>query len=229
VKRSEINVLIDEATLLFKKYNFLLPPFAYWTPEEWEAKGTQVDEIRECMLGWDVTDFGSNDFQSMGLLLFTLRNGSCNDRRYPKPYGEKILIVDEGQVTPMHFHWSKIEDIINRGGGNLILKLYNATADEGLADTTVSVTVDGCLCTVPAGEDIIIHPGESICLTSGLYHTFWGEPGSGKVLVGEVSCVNDDTTDNRFLEPIGRFPQIEEDEPPRNLLVGEYPVPVKSC
>ena len=45
---------------------------------------------------------------------------------------------------------------------------------------------------------------------------------AGKVLVGEVSKVNDDVNDNRFLKPTGRFPEIEEDEPPLHLLVGDY-------
>ena len=34
---------------------------------------------------------------------------------------------------------------------------------------------------------------------------------------------NDDNTDNRFYEPLGRFPEIEEDEPPYRLLCTEYP------
>ena len=42
------------------------------------------------------------------------------------------------------------------------------------------------------------------------------------VLAGEVSRVNDDHTDNRFLEKAGRFPAIEEDAPPLRLLVGDY-------
>jgi D-lyxose isomerase len=42
------------------------------------------------------------------------------------------------------------------------------------------------------------------------------------VLVGEVSTVNDDSTDNRFFEPVGRFPEIIEDVAPRHLLVGDY-------
>jgi D-lyxose ketol-isomerase len=32
-------------------------------------------------------------------------------------------------------------------------------------------------------------------------------------LVGEVSQVNDDLTDNYFLDTVGRFADIEEDEP----------------
>jgi hypothetical protein len=56
-----------------------------------------------------------------------------------------------------------------------------------------------------------------------LYHKFWAERGKGKVLIGEVSAVNDDNKDNRFHKPIGRFPTIEEDEPPLHLLCSEYP------
>jgi len=43
------------------------------------------------------------------------------------------------------------------------------------------------------------------------------------VLLGEVSQCNDDNTDNRFNPPVGRFPIIEEDEPPYRLLCNEYP------
>ena len=43
------------------------------------------------------------------------------------------------------------------------------------------------------------------------------------MLLGEVSQCNDDNTDNRFNPPFGRFPEIEEDEPPYRLLCNEYP------
>ena len=80
--------------------------------------------------------------------------------------------------------------------------------------------MDGVLHTVPAGGTVMLHPGESITLPTRLYHTFWGT--ENRVLVGEVSMVNDDNADNRFYEPIGRFPQIEEDEPPLYLLIKDY-------
>lgn len=63
-------------------------------------------------------------------------------------------------------------------------------------------------------------PGESITLEPYCYHKFWGA--ESRVLVGEVSKVNDDNTDNRFYEPVGRFPAIEEDEAPLHLLVNDY-------
>jgi D-lyxose ketol-isomerase len=139
-----------------------------------------------------------------------------------KPYAEKIMIVEENQETPMHFHWYKMEDIINRGGGNLVIELYNSTPDEGFADTPVKFKTDGVERVVQPGGSVILSPGESICLEQGVYHRFYGEPGKGRVLVGEVSTVNDDTADNRFYETVGRFPSIVEDEEPLHLLVSDY-------
>ena len=46
--------------------------------------------------------------------------------------------------------------------------------------------------------------------------------GSGDVVVGEVSKVNDDHADNYFLDPIARFADIDEDEAPVHLLCNEY-------
>jgi hypothetical protein len=153
--------------------------------------------------------------------MFTIRNGHLRDQRYVKPYCEKMLISDLGQVTPTHFHWSKSEDIIVRGGGNLAVQVFNSTQEETLDSSDVTVSVDGVARTVPAGGLITLTPGESIFLPRGMYHKFWGE--GGKVLLGEVSTVNDDTADNRFYDKVGRFPEIEEDEEPRYLLFSEYP------
>lgn len=221
MKRSEINSLIDDAARFARSHGLLLPPFAFWSPDDWRSKGSEADEIRDCMLGWDLTDFGSGDFANTGLIMFTIRNGHLRDDRYRKPYCEKMLISGENQITPMHFHWSKSEDIINRGGGDLVVQVYNSTPDEGLDDRDVAVSVDGVLRTLKAGDTVTLSPGESIYLPSGLYHKFWGE--RGRTLLGEVSTVNDDTTDNRFYEKVGRFPEVEEDEKPRYLLFSEYP------
>ncbi len=222
MKRSEINTIIRENIDFIKKMNFNLPRFAYFTPDDWRRKGHEYDEIRRNMLGWDVTDYGHGDFRNIGLFLFTIRNGNLADK-HGKPYAEKLLISDEDQYSPMHFHHNKMEDIINRGGGNLIVEVYNATDDDMLADTDVTVYLDGHTETVSAGTKIRLLPGESITLPQRQYHAFWAEKGYGKVLIGEVSMVNDDNTDNRFYETQGRFPAIEEDEAPLYLLCNEYP------
>lgn len=221
MKRSEINRILRENIEFIDKMNFKLPKFAYFTPEEWENKGHEYDEIRENMLGWDVTDYGHGVFEKIGLFLFTIRNGNIN--KPGKTYAEKLLISDEDQYSPMHFHHNKMEDIINRGGGNLIVEVYNATDDDQLADTDVTVNIDGHIETVPAGTKIRLTPGESITLPQRQYHAFWAEKGYGKVLIGEVSMVNDDNIDNRFYEKQGRFPEIENDEAPLYLLCNEYP------
>lgn len=224
MKRSEINCLIEEAINLFAQTGFHLPPFAFWSPEIWQQIGSEVDEIRDNALGWDVTDYGLGDFARTGLLLFTIRNGNyANTKQYPKGYAEKIMVVKEEQVAPMHFHWQKREDIINRGGGNLVIELYAADKKEQLSQGRFSVSIDGVRRELAPGDRVILSPGESICLTPFLYHSFYGEAGHGPVVVGEVSDVNDDEHDNRFLQPIGRFPSITEDEPLRYYLCNEYP------
>ncbi|MBP8639056.1 MAG: D-lyxose/D-mannose family sugar isomerase [Dictyoglomi bacterium] len=222
MKRSEINKILKESLSFVERMNFHLPPFAHWSLDDWKSKGEEYDEIRDNMLGWDITDFGRGDFYREGLVLFTIRNGNLNIKKYKKPYAEKILIVREEQITPFHFHWSKMEDIINRGGGTVLIQLYNSTEDGDLADTPVLISMDGRNYTVPAGTTVRLTPGESITLFPGVYHKFWGEKGEGLTLLGEVSSVNDDNIDNRFLEKTGRFPEIEEDEPPFRLLVIDY-------
>ncbi|MBX7236840.1 MAG: D-lyxose/D-mannose family sugar isomerase [Caldilineales bacterium] len=222
MKRSQINAIMGDAIAFMNQHQFHLPPFAFWSPDEWRRKGPEVREIVERELGWDITDFGGGQYDKLGLFIFTIRNGNPADlpKGGGKLYAEKLLIVDVDQITPFHFHWRKTEDIINRGGGKLLLQLYNSTPDGGLADTEVVVSTDGVVRTLPAGGIVSLSPGESITLPTGLYHKFWGA--EGRVLVGEVSLVNDDNTDNRFLDPIGRFPTIEEDEAPLHLLVKDY-------
>jgi D-lyxose ketol-isomerase len=218
MKRSQINQILQSAQAFFTQHQFHLPPWASWTEADWQGQGDACREVIDCQLGWDITDFGSGDLAKRGLTLFTVRNGKAGSS-FGKTYAEKIMVVDDGQETPLHFHFQKAEDIINRGGGKLLLQLWNSDGQGEKADTPVSVSIDGVRRTLEAGAVVSLAPGESICLTRGLYHRFWGE---GKVLVGEVSQVNDDFSDNRFYEDVGRFPSIDEDEAPWRLLVSDY-------
>ena len=220
MKRSEINKLIGDSIDFFNQMNFKLPPWAFWKPGEWKGKYETGYEIVDNMLGWDLTDFGSGDFHNCGLILFTIRNG--NPLKDKKTYAEKAMIVGEMQETPMHFHWSKMEDIINRGGGNLVIELYKSDKNEAFSDENVVLKVDGIVRTIRPGGIVTLTPGESICLEQGVYHRFYGEKGKGKVFVGEVSAVNDDSNDNRFYTPVGRFPEIIEDKKPLHLLASDY-------
>jgi D-lyxose ketol-isomerase len=224
MKRSEINSIMHRADEFIRQQNFHLPPFAYWTPEEWKQKGPEVREIVQNKLGWDITDFGSGDFPHTGLFLFTIRNGRPENWKTMKGklYAEKVMLVEQGQVTPYHFHWSKMEDIINRGGGKLLIQLYNSTPGEDLDHTgDLVISIDSVQHTLPAGSIVKLSPGESISLPQYCYHQFWAD--EGRTLVGEVSMVNDDDLDNRFHQTLPRFPPIEEDEPPTYLLVNDYP------
>ena len=201
---------------------FRLPPFAHFEPERWQTLGGEWDEVRDNMLGWDVTDYGRGRFGEVGLALFTMRNGNLSDGRYSKTYAEKLLISQEGQMCPNHFHFSKMEDIINRGGGNLMMRLWQSDQAGDLSTLPFEIMTDGYHKTVEPGTILRLEPGMSITLPPGQYHEFWAEPGYGRVLIGEVSSVNDDNIDNRFYEPQGRFPQIEEDAHPVYLLCNEY-------
>lgn len=223
MKRSEINAILRSAIQFIHDSHFALPPFAYWTPELWRSKGEEAREIVERKLGWDITDFGSGDFEHIGLFLFTIRNGSPENLKtlQGKLYAEKILIIQVGQVTPLHYHASKMEDIINRSGGKLGIELFRSLPGGALDRVSeVQVSLDGVVHTLPAGGQVFLSPGESITLTQGLYHRFWGE--DAPVLAGEVSSVNDDFTDNYFYGGLGRFPAIQEDEPPLYLLCNDY-------
>lgn len=223
MKRSELNRIIGEAIEFVEGKGLSFPEFAKWGIEDWKNIQKDSKEIVDNMLGWDISDFGNGDFKKCGLLIFTFRNGNFNNKtEYPKPYAEKLLLVEDGQELPYHFHWKKMEDIINRGGGNLIVQLYNSNAEEGFDDSDVTVTIDGRRVTVPAGGTVTLHPGQSITLMPGQYHRWIGEKGTGKVMLFEVSSTNDDTVDNRFYDAQNRIPQIEEDEEARYLLFQDY-------
>ena len=221
MKRSEIDKIIGDAIKFVKSFGIELPPFAYWPPDEWRKISEDEREIVDNMLGWDITDFGYGDFSKIGLTIFTFRNGNFkNKEKYPKPYAEKLLITNDGQELPYHFHWSKMEDIINRGGGDLVLRAYNSDKNEDFAQTDVNLTVDGRKITIPAGGTVRLKPGQSVTLMPGQYHNWIAE--KGKVMLFEVSTVNDDNVDNRFHSAPGRFPDIEEDVPPRYLIFQDY-------
>ena len=221
MKRSEINAALREMEAMIQECRFPLPPFCHFTPEEWLDKGEEYDEVRKYRLGWDITDYGLDQFDKVGFSIVTLRNGAPTGG--VKPYAEKLLYLRAGQSSPMHFHWYKMEDIINRGGGDVWIRVYPSTPEETLGDGPVTVSMDGCKYTVPAGTRLCLSPGQSLTVTPGMYHDFYVPEEGGPVLLGEVSMCNDDDRDNRFLDPVKRFPPIEEDEPPYRLLCFELP------
>ena len=223
MKRSRINDIMAEADQMIRSHGFTLPPWAYWSPDDFKARKTEAAEVIRARNGWDITDYGAGDYDRMGLFLFTLRNGRLADlqRGGGMCYAEKLLISKQDQLSPMHTHVIKAEDIINRGGATLVVELYGSD-DQGRFDETKGGTVmcDGLRRDFAPGEKLKLAPGESVTLMPGDWHAFWGE--GGDVLIGEVSTVNDDETDNIFRDPIGRFSEIQEDVPPTHLLVSDY-------
>ena len=223
MKRSAVNQAIAWAKDYLQKNNIHLPEYAYWPLETWKANVDKLDTVRKVMLGWDITDYGLDDFEHIGAVLYTVRNGSIEDKNVGVPFCEKYIVMRDGQRLTNHYHVAKTEDIINRAGGTLRLYLWKVDPATGkMTDEDVDVYMDGVLHTFKAGEEVLVEPGNSISLTPYIAHIFGPKPGSDLV-VGEVSSINDDNTDNRFYAPLGRFPKIEEDEPAYRLLCNEYP------
>ena len=224
IKRSEVNRIMREADKFIRSFGYILPPFAYWTPAEFKAKKAIAHNVINANLGWDISDYGLGEFEKTGLFLFTVRNGDARDLAKGRGmlYAEKAMISRENQYSPMHRHNLKAEDIINRGGGTLVIELYGDT--DGKCDKSKGTVVytDGIRNELPPGAKLRLKPGESVTLMPNEHwHAFWGE--GGDVFIGEVSTVNDDNTDNVFDDPkIARFSGIEEDEDPWHLLVSDY-------
>lgn len=221
MKRSDINAIKAEAEAFIKSFGAVLPPFANWSPDQ--MRSDQAAGIRDRGLGWDITDYAQGRFDALGLFLFTLRNGDVGDLNKGRGmlYAEKLLVSRDKQLSPMHRHIVKAEDIINRGGGDLVMEIYASNPQGGIdRDTPVTVPSDNCPVTIKPGELLRLKPGQSVTLMPGIWHAFWAE--QGDCLIGEVSTVNDDRTDNVFEQPIPRFATIEEDAEPDFLLVADY-------
>jgi|688.fasta_scaffold482081_2 D-lyxose ketol-isomerase len=102
MKRSQINKLIEEAAEFFESNKLHLPPWAKWTCDQWKDHlGEETYEIRTHGMGWNVTDFGSGDFNKQGLLLFIMRNGWLKDNKPQdtKTYAEKATGLTMPKTT----------------------------------------------------------------------------------------------------------------------------------
>lgn len=216
MKRSQINSIIEKSIQYLNEQNFYLPEWAYWTFEVWQKHASQCKNIFNANLGWDVFS-GADDFYKIGAVLFTIRNGVSVTQR---PYCEKIIILEEGQELPHHYHKDKTEDIICRSEGALGFQISMANSHNTLKEESVVIEVDGIEKTLGFKEEFVLGKGQSLTLYPLMYHKFYAK--KNKILVGEVSKINDDNTDNFFLEDIKRFPAVEEDEDILYPLVNDY-------
>jgi D-lyxose ketol-isomerase len=191
MKRSQINQALKSALHCFHAARWTLPP----KPR------------------WDVTDFGLGRLDQSGLVLVNLAE--------EPEYCEKLMYAKRHQVTPMHTHHKKKEDIISRSG-RLAIELWKGHPEHTRKGTVFLLQRNGEAVKVRSGKPFVLEPGERVTLVPGVYHAFW--PESAEAIIGEVSTANDDAHDNFFVEPdIGRFPGIEEDEAPVARLLWEKP------
>ena len=223
MKRSEINSYVRWAEKFLADNNIRLPELAYWTPEELVSKKDKLSVVRRLELGWDITDFGSGDFARTGAVLYTVRNGLVDEPEVGVPYCEKYILMREGQFLPKHYHVFKSEDIINRAGGDISVWLWNVDPGTGsVTDGDVTVMMDGIPHVFSPGEEIVVKKGCSVTLAPYIAHVFGPKAGSGDGVIGEVSKVNDDHTDNYFIDSVARFADVDEDERPYRVLCNEY-------
>ena len=71
MKRSEVNEIIAGFREFLEMHRFMLPEWAYWSPEECKGKYDICGEIVNNKLGWDITDFGSADFNEESCRTFS--------------------------------------------------------------------------------------------------------------------------------------------------------------
>lgn len=225
VRRSEINTILADAEDFIHDCGVTLPPFAYWDVDRFKEMvgDSGCEAIVRSALGWTVTDFGLGSFQEHGLVVFTARMG--DHTQLPKGrgrlYAEKFLVQREGQRTPAHCHRVKTEDVINRSDATFVLHLHHCTATGDLDEKRkLNVSVDGQTREFRPGEAIALQNGEGLTIEPEVYHDFTAS--GGDALAVEISLANDDANDNFFYDPVGVSLGIEEDEPPRRLLVQDY-------
>ena len=222
MRRSFIDRRIDAMRDLCETHAFKLPPFSRWSVADFVARPDAARRIRSMGLGWNVVEFMAGGYREKGLTLFTTRMGDWRALRAGggRLYAEKVMMAEDGQRTPFHYHVVKTEDILNRGGARFVVELFKVDASGTRLDERFQVLKDAEMLVLAPGARVVLDPGESLTLEPFVAHAFWAE--GGTVLAGEVSLANDDATDNHFLPPLAPFAPIEEDAPMRYLTVRDY-------
>ena len=212
MKRSEINRSIQEAKILLEEYKWSLPKWAYWSKSNYESNPKLSEYLRNHQMGWDVTDFGKNNFQKEGAVLFCIRNGNKKSKK-STTYCEKLLLLMPNQKIPFHFHKRKTEDIINKCNGVLELGLYASNNQFYKKKESFILNIDSKPTRIKPNTKIFLKPGQSITIKPYFCHYLKSSNKNKKnLIVGEVSSLNDDCCDNYFPDKNLRFSKIEEDE-----------------
>ena len=222
MRRSFIDGRIDAMLEFCARQKFALPPYALWSEAQYRADPAAARRIAEGGLGWNVVEFNPGGFASEGLTLITTRMGDWRNLASGRGrlYGEKAILAEDGQRTPHHYHVVKTEDILNRGGARFVIELFKVDESGVRTNDRFDVLKDASMLNLAPGDRVILEPGESIVLEPFIAHAFWAE--GGPVLAGEVSLVNDDSTDNYFLPPPPRAAPIDEDSAARYVTVRDH-------
>jgi D-lyxose ketol-isomerase len=94
----------------------------------------------------------------------------------------------------------------------LVIEFLEIDSNRIEKNSKIKVLVDGETVSIAPREPLILRRGQSVTVERNIYHKFYSAEGSGMVMAGEVSQVNDDNKDNYFLESVGRFSLVDEDE-----------------
>ncbi len=222
MKRSFIDARIDRMRELCDRHGVALPPFALWGEGDFQANPDAARLIAERGMGWNVVEFKPGLFAREGLTLFTLRMGDWRELGAGRGrlYAEKAILAEDRQRAPHHYHRVKTEDILNRGGARFVVELSKVDAQGAPLKDRFRALKDVSVLDLGPGDQVRLEPGESLTLEPFVAHAFWAE--GGAAIAGEVSLVNDDTTDNYFLPPLEPFPPIAEDAPARYVTVRDH-------
>ncbi len=219
LKRSFIDQRIDAMSALCERCGVKLPPFALWGDEDYRADPSAAQRIADAGLGWNVVEFQPGGYAKEGLSVFTLRMGDWRQLGAGRGrlYAEKVLMAEDGQRTPHHYHIVKTEDVLNRGGARFIVELFKVDRAGAPLTERFRALKDVTTLDLGPGDRVVLEPGESLTLEPFVAHAFWAE--GGATLAGEVSLANDDFSDNYFLPPPDAPVLIEEDALRRYITV----------
>lgn len=162
MRRSEIDTIIDEARATMRRHGVALPPFADWSPQDWQRHGAATRTMRDRLIGWNIAEFEKDAFARSGIALITTRMGDFEQlpTGRGKLYGEKIFVIREGQSVPYHYHWVKTEDVFNRGGATLAIDLVAVDSQGRPTDAAIDLDRDGLPHHIVARGTIRLSPGE---------------------------------------------------------------------
>jgi D-lyxose ketol-isomerase len=222
MKRSFVDSRIAAMLAMCERHGARLPSFAHWGEHDYSADPSAARRILDGGLGWNVVEFKPGGFAQSGLSVFTLRMGDGRQLSHGRGrlYAEKVLLAEDGQRTPHHYHIVKTEDIVNRGGARFVVELFKVDRAGTPLKERFRALKDVKILELEPGAKVVLEPGESLTLDPFVAHAFWAE--GGATLAGEVSLAHDDRADNLFLPPLAASSPIEEDAPRKYMTVRDH-------